>query len=80
MMQESIPENVRGRVNGVERSLINIANLSAFGIPAIFHKPEQFQENLLFSYVTLTLALVSYLFWYVKKRHEFEKIREELLK
>jgi iron-regulated transporter 1 len=68
IMQEYVPEDVRGVVNSVEYSLTNVFSLGAYAMGIIASRPEQFGWLVIFSFVAVTSAAVCYTVWFKQRR------------
>ena len=69
LMQENVPEKVRGTVGGVQQSLNSFFGLGAYAIGILKPNPNQFFILVGTGYFSVGIALCIYGFWYCKKYH-----------
>lgn len=63
LMQQMIPENIRGVVGGVQKSLNSMFDLTTYGLGLIFADPNEFYILVATGYISVGIAMVIYLLW-----------------
>jgi iron-regulated transporter 1 len=69
-MQQEIPENIRGVIGGVQKSLNGFFDLTTFALGLIFSDPKDFHILVSFGYCSVGCAMVLYFFGVYRKRDE----------
>jgi solute carrier family 40 (iron-regulated transporter), member 1 len=79
LMQEFIPEGIRGVVGGTQQSLNSFFQLSSYALGLIFPDPRDFPIYISAGYAFVGLAAVSYLFGVYYRKDEFLTASERML-
>jgi iron-regulated transporter 1 len=70
-MQNYIPENVRGIVGSMQKSMNGFLELTTYLLGFIFSDPNDFYIIVLAGYCSVGLGLVTYFLGVFRRRHEF---------
>ena len=68
LMQQMIPEDIRGIIGGVQKSLNGLFDLATYGLGLIFAKPEEFNFLVTTGFTSVGITLCLYI-WGIRK-HE----------
>jgi len=71
-MQQLIPENIRGVIGGVQKSLNGFFDLTTFALAIIFSDPKDFHVLVATGYCSVGLAMMLYYFGVYNKRDTFK--------
>ncbi len=72
-MQQEIPENIRGVIGGVQKSLNGFFDLATYALGLIYSDPKDFHVLVSIGYCSVGIALVTYYFGVYKKKDSFDK-------
>ena len=70
-MQNYIPENVRGLVGGMQKSMNGFLELTTYLLGFLFSDPNDFYIIVFAGYCSVGLGLVSYFLGIYRRRHDF---------
>jgi len=76
ILQQGIPEAVRGRVNSVESSLTSLASLLIFLGGFILSNPDLFIYLVWFSTFFVVSGGLSFIFWFIKWRNSYRCVAD----